>query len=279
MSKALWPAVSGAMARDHAVEVVANNLANMNTAGFKRDEVTFEEVLAKNQNPNQSLSFHPGPIKDKDLHPLEGRDQAFVKVGGVHTNFDQGGFKVTDNPFDLAFQGPGFLEVLTPSGAKFTRSGALKLTGDGKLTTSEGYPVLSARALPNPEDPASMTEDPAARILSVAGREGNFHVNDAGDVYMGEERVGKLSVVEFSNPKALRKSGSGIYENSDVKTNLQRTPANTSVRSGMIEASNVNPVSEISSLIKANRMFEMDLKAMKTVDGMMGKEVNELGKF
>jgi flagellar basal-body rod protein FlgF len=279
LSKALWPSVSGAIARDHAVEVTANNLANMNSTGFKRDQVSFKEVLAKNQNPNLQPSFHPGPTKDKDLYPIDGRDQAFVMIGGTHTDHTPGGFKVTDNPLDIAIEGPGLIEAATPTGVKFFRSGSLKIAADGTLTTSEGHPVLSARANPNVDSPEQMQDDPRSRMINLSNRDGSLHINSAGELYMGEDFIGKLSLVEFQNLDGLRKFGSAAYTNPDVAANPQIAPTNTQVRQGMIETSNVNPVQEISNLIRANRMFELDLKAMKTVDGMMAKEANEVGKF
>src|SRR4051812_8575288 len=107
MSKPLWPAVSGAMARDHQVEVIANNLANVNTDGFKRDDVSFKQYLAKDEKMDDvTMDIPRGPIKDKDIYPLDGHDQAFVIVDGTHTKFSQGAMKVTDNPLDVALNGP-----------------------------------------------------------------------------------------------------------------------------------------------------------------------------
>ena len=133
MSKPLWPAVSGAMARDAQIDVISNNLANVNTNGFKRDDVTFKEYLSKNENPNLEGEDIPrSPIRDKDLYPLDGRDQSFVVVNGTHTKFATGGFKVTDNPLDIALEGPGFFEISTPNGVRYTRAGSFKIAPDGK---------------------------------------------------------------------------------------------------------------------------------------------------
>ena len=273
MSKALWPAVSGAIARDHQVEVIANNLANVNTNGYKRDDVSFKEYMAKDEKMNDLVEDIPrSPIKDKDLYPMQGRDQAFVIVNGTQTKFSPGGQKITDNPLDLALDGPGFFEVSTPSGIRYTRAGSFKMSPDGKLVTTDGHPVLSAS---NANDGEA---DPVARYISLSGREGQVHINDHGEVYMNDEKVAQLSVVEFENTDPLRKVGSNYFENKSP----QRSPAtavNTSVRQGVIETSNVNPVTEISNLIRANRMFEQDLKAIKTVNEMMQKESNDIGKM
>lgn len=128
MSKALWPSVSGAVARGHHVEVIANNLSNVNTDGFKKDQVDFQEYLAQEENLDPAPKpVAPLPWRDRDLHPIDGRDQSFVVVNGTYTQHKQGGIKVTDNPLDLALNGKGFFEVHTPQGLRYTRAGSFKL--------------------------------------------------------------------------------------------------------------------------------------------------------
>jgi len=271
MSKPLWPAVSGAVARDMQVEVISNNLANVNTNGFKKDGVDFKEYLSKSEKMNDLGEDIPrSPIKDKDLYPLDGRDQSFVIVNGTHTSFKSGGMKVTDNPLDLALNGPGFLEVSTPAGIRYTKSGALKLSPDGRLVTSEGHPVLAS---------GDAAGDPAGRYIQLAGREGAIHINDRGEIYAGDTLVSPLSLVEFGDLKTIRKSGGLYFENKDPTRNPPQSAQATQVKQGMLETSNVNPVEEISNLIRANRMFEQDLKAMKTVNEMLQREVNDVGKL
>lgn len=279
MSKALWPAVSGAVARDHQVEVIANNLANVNTNGYKKDDVTFKEYLSKNEKLDDPGEDIPrSPIKDKDLYRLEGRDQSFVVVNGTHPVHKTGGLKVTDNPLDIALDGPGFFEISTPQGIRYTRAGSFKLSQEGRLVTSEGHPVLAAAAASGDEPVRAPASEAAGRYISVEGREGQVHINDRGEIYMGEDRLADLSIVEFNDMKALRKTGGLNFENKDPQ-NAPVSAQRTSAKQGMIETSNVNPVEEISNLIRANRMFEQDLKAMKTVDSMMQREVNDIGKF
>ena len=274
MSKALWPAVSGAIARDAQVEVIANNLANANTNGFKRDDVSFKEYLSKNENMDDlRMDIPRSPVKDKDLYHLEGRDQSFVIVNGTHTKFSQGAMKVTDNPLDLALNGPGFFEVATPAGVRYTRAGSFKISNEGRLVTSEGNPVLSAGGIGTDEG------DVAGRYINLAGREGTIHINDQGELYMNDEKVAQLSVVEFENTDPLRKTGSSNFENKDPKRAPASIASQTWVKQGMVETSNVNPVQEVSNLIRANRMFEQDLKAMKTVNEMMQREVNDISKI
>ncbi|MBU6152698.1 MAG: flagellar hook-basal body protein [Bdellovibrionales bacterium] len=271
MSKPLWPAVSGAVARDMQVEVISNNLANVNTIGFKKDAVDFKEYLSRNEKEGDLAADIPrSPIKDKDLYPLEGRDQSFVVVNGTHTSFKSGGMKVTDNPLDLALNGPGFFEVASPAGIRYTKSGAFKLSPDGRLVTSEGHPVLAK---------GDAGSDPASRFIQLGGREGGIHINEAGELYAGDTLVSPLSVVEFGDLKTVRKTGGLYFENKNPVGNPPQNGVATLVKQGMLETSNVNPVEEISNLIRANRMFEQDLKAMKTVNEMLQREVNDIGKL
>lgn len=277
MSKALWPAVSGAMARDHQVDVIANNLANVNTNGFKRDDVSFKEYMAADEKMMDIIEDIPrSPIKDKDLYPMNGRDQSFVVIDGTHTKFSPGALKVTDNPLDVALEGKGFLEVSTPQGVRYTRAGNLKIGPQGRLMTSEGFAVLAAGG-----DGAG-TQDPNAdvsgRYINLSGRDGMVQIGQGGEIFMNEEKVAQLSVVEFANINGLQKAGNALFEVRSEET-IPQAATETLVRQGVIETSNVNPVQEISNLIRANRMFEQNLKSIKTVSEMMSKEVNDIAKF
>ncbi len=277
MSKLLWPAMSGAMARSTEVEVISNTLANANTNGFKKDAVTFKEYLAADQAPKDQPDPMPHPIRDKDLYPLEGKDQSFVVVEGTHTLFKSGALKTTDNPMDVALDGPGFLEVATPQGSRYFKGGSLKLDSGGRLVTTEGYPVLSQKIGEGP-DPNALS-----RAISLSDRNGNLSITQSGEVFMGQEKVADLSVVDFKSPAFIKKIGGLYFENKDPVQNApltaQQSQVPTIVRQGVLETSNVNPVEEIANLIKANRMFEAEMKALKTANEMMAKEVNDLGRF
>ncbi len=241
-----------------------------------------------------------GPIKDKEFYPLDGRDQSFVVMDGTVTNFKQGNLRVTNSPLDVAMDGPGFIEVSTPNGVRYTRQGSLKLAMDGRLVTNEGFPVLSsqpgglaaqAAILAQQQQqqqnggalnraPASAQNNPAdaGRFINLRDRGGSLSITGAGEIYSGDQLVAKISVVEFQDANKLRKIGGSLYENGDA-ANYSANPPKTIVRQGVLETSNVNPIEEMTNLIKANRMFEADLKAMKTYGEMMGREANDIGKL
>ncbi|MGK5087212.1 flagellar hook-basal body complex protein, partial [Bdellovibrionota bacterium FG-2] len=140
MATGMWTAVSGAVAQQQNVDVVANNLANADTLGFKKDAPTFKEYLASVERNHDGGDVPRGMIKEKEFYLLDGKDQAMVINDGTYTNFKQGNLKVTQAPLDVALDGPGFLEVSTPAGIRYTRQGSLKMAMDGRLVTSEGYP-------------------------------------------------------------------------------------------------------------------------------------------
>ena len=298
LATGLWTSVAGASAQSQHVDSIANNLANADTLGFKKDAPTFKEYMASVEREHAVTDIPRGPIKDKDTHPIDGRDQAFVVVDGTYTNFRQGTLKVTKSPLDVALDGPGFLEVSTPNGIRYTRQGSLKMATDGRLVTSEGFPVLSAQAGglsaqvggPNaaaqPGQGGSATQGgvgagqtaDAARFINLLDAGGMISISEEGEVYGRDgSLVARLSVAEFADTRKLRKSGGTLFDNPDP-TN-RKPMEKTVVRQGVIETSNVNPVEEMTNLIKANRLFEQDLKAMKTYSDMIGREANDIGKL
>jgi len=279
----MWTSVSGAAAQAHAVETVANNLANVDTNGFKKDLPAFKEYLSSVEREHDRPSVHIGPVKDKDLNPLYDKDQSHVIVHGNYTSFKQGPMKITKAPLDVAIEGPGLIEVSTPQGAKYTRHGSFKVAVDGRLVTNEGYPVLLSRAGGLAGDtpaalPANGDPNMASRFINMQNR-GNISISEKGEIYSGTDLLGQISLVEFEDPKALKKTGLQYFTNTNPEKNPSKEAANSQLHQGMVEGSNVNPVEEMTNLIKANRLFEHDLKVMKTFGEMMGREANDIGKL
>ncbi|MEO5971327.1 MAG: flagellar hook-basal body protein [Bdellovibrionia bacterium] len=289
MGTGMWTAASGAAAQALNLDTIANNLANTDSPAFKKDVTTFKEYLTNVEREHQPGDIPRGPIKDKDLYPLDGKDQAFVVVDGTQTIHKQGPLRVTQRQLDVALEGPGFLEVSTPQGIRYSRQGSLKMAADGRLVNSEGYPVLGT--VPDPQSggavgisAAQIPGGPGGTMSNVAGRYVNLRdrgsyltISDQGEIFDRDELVAKLSVVEFKNLNKLKKSGAQLFENKDPANPIK--PAKTMVRQGVLEGSNVNPIEEMTNLINANRLFEQDLKSLKTYGELMGKEANEVGKL
>lgn len=291
MASGMWTAVSGAKARAEIVDTVANNLANVDTVGFKKDQQIFKEYVSTAERDHERAAGKLGRITDQDLHPVNDKDQSHVIVHGTYTSFQQGPLKVTKGPLDVAIQGSGLIEVSTPQGVRFTRNGAFKMGQDGRLVTSEGYPVLAeaprdtATTTPN-RAPAAAGAQPTAEDAAgaIAGRfinlrdRGPISVTEQGEVYADGNLVAKLSVVEFENPNLIRKQGGQLFANIDPSKNPEKNAENTTIHQGMLEGSNVNPIQEMSELIRAHRLFEQDLKNLKTYGELLGKEANDIGR-
>jgi len=256
--------------------VVANNLANADTDGFQKDAATFRTYLKTAQKEDTSLAVPTGPIKEQDLHPIAGTDAVPVLVSGTHTLFKQGPMKVTKNPLDVAIEGKGFFEVATPQGIKFTRLGSFTVGPTGRLETKEGHPVLARSPGASRADSMEAT---SSRWIDLNDRNA-LSIDEKGVITSDGKDVASLSVVEFLQPRFLAKVGGGLYRDTNpALSGLKSEDVGTKLHQGMLEASNVNPVEEMSKLIQAHRMYEQDIRALKTHSDIMQREVNDLGKL
>ncbi len=274
----LWVPLSGAIAQQKNVETIANNVANANTPGFKKDQVVFKEYLAALERPNQDVDLPKKEWKPEDFYRSYNAEDSFVKVDGSYTLHEQGQLSPTGNSFDNALNGPGFFEVLTPNGIRYSRKGSFSISNDGKLVTDQGYHVLSKDAPPIAGTDGVMTlaTTPESRVINVGNSK--FSISLEGEVFSGDNKVANLALTEFNDIHALKKEGNSLFINQD-QTNVKIGDLKTSVHQGFIEQSNVNAVAEMSNLINANRNFETIQRAIKTYDNISSKAVNEISKF
>ena len=276
----IWVSLSGQVAQQQKVETIANNVANANTVGFKKDQLVFKEHLTALTKGVEDIDIPRKEFSPADFYHSQGAENAMVAVDGSYTIFEQGQLTPTHNPLDVALQGEGFLEVLTPTGVRFTRKGNMSLSKDGELVTDQGFKVLGAltaseETLRNPASVGSIPT-PEQRILKVPTNT-KLTISLEGDVLTKDGVVGKLSVVEFKDKHALRKEGNSLFITPD-ETNINRD-TKTTVNQGFLEGSNVNAIEEMSELIKAHRHFESIQKAINAYDSISGKAANEIGKF
>ncbi len=276
--KNLWVPLSGAISQQRNVETIANNVANANTPGFKKDQLVFKEHLTVLDKGYGDIDMPHKEWKPKDFYRSYGAEHAHVKVDGSYTNFQQGQLTPTGNLLDVGLQGPGFIEVLTPNGVRFTRRGILTLNPEGLLVTDQGNPVLKSLNLPKKEEGVEQPPlpQPQERLIKISG--GRVSINLQGEIFTDNNPVGKLSVVEFNDSHALRKEGNSLYVNKNLE-NIKSTITKTSIHQGFVEQSNVNAVQEMSDLIKANRQFESIQKVIKAYDNIAGKSVNDISRF
>ncbi len=274
----LWVPLSGAIAQQRQVETIANNVANANTPGFKKEQVVFKEYLAALEKPDAQIDLPQKEWKPEDFYRSYNSEDAFVKVDGTYTLHEQGQLAPTGNAFDNALNGPGFYEVLTPNGVRYTRKGNFTINNEGKLVTDQGFYLLSKSSPPTAGADGKIegTIPPESRKINVGLNK--FTISLDGEVYSGQNKVADLSLAEFNDVHALKKEGSSLFINPDQK-NIKGGEIKTSVHQGFVEQSNVNAVSEMSSLINANRNFESIQRVIKTYDTMSGKAVNEISKF
>lgn len=279
--KNIWVPLSGQVAQQRKVETIANNVANANTVGFKKDQLVFKEHLTALTQGVEDIDIPRKEFSPADFYHTQGVENAMVAVDGSFTIFEQGQLTPTSNPLDVGLQGDGFLEVLTPTGVRFTRKGNLSLSREGELVTDQGFKVLSSLNVSNEalREPAAVDSfpKPEDRILRVP-TSAKLTINQDGEVLTRDGVVAKLSVVEFQDKHALRKEGNSLYITPD-ETNILRTNIKTTVNQGFLEGSNVNAIEEMSELIKAHRHFESIQKAINTYDSISGKAANDIGKF
>lgn len=279
--KNIWVPLSGQVAQQQKVETIANNVANANTVGFKKDQLVFKEHLTALTKGVDDIDIPRKEFSPADFYHTQGAENAMVAVDGSFTIFEQGQLTPTHNLLDVGLQGDGFIEVLTPGGVRFTRKGNLSLNKDGELVTDQGHRVLSAlNASPEAlREPASIGSfpSPEERVLRVPTN-AKLTISLEGDILTKDGTVGKLSVVEFKDKHALRKEGSSLFITPD-ETNIVRTNTKTTVNQGFLEGSNVNAIEEMSELIKAHRHFESIQKAINAYDQISGKAANDIGKF
>jgi flagellar basal-body rod protein FlgG len=241
------------------VEVIANNLANMSTVGFKKSSGEFQDLFYQTFKA-------PGSVTESGTLPVGIQIGSGVRPVAVHRRFGQGELQQTDNPLDLAIQGEGFFQVTMPDGETgYTRAGSIKTDADGRLVNPDGYPLL-----PNITIPAN-TES----VTISSG--GEISVVQSGSAT--PTQVGVLELARFTNPAGLSSQGQNLFElteaSGDAVTGAPGQDGMGTILQGAIESSNVNIAEEMVNMIIAQRAYEINSKAIQTTDEMLGM-VNNL---
>ena len=254
MTQALWIAKTGLDAQQTRMAVVSNNLANVNTTGFKQDRAVFEDLLY--QNVRQS----GGQSSQDTMLPSGLNLGTGVRVVATEKLFTQGSMLQTGNALDVAIKGRGFFQILKPDGdLAYTRDGTFQSNDQGELVTSSGYIVQPGITIPD-----------GAQSISI-GVDGTVSVRLAGSA--APTQVGTLETVDFINPVGLQPIGENLFiETAASGTAQPGTPGLNGLGSlvqGSLESSNVNVVSELVNMIETQRAYEMNSKAISTNDQMM----------
>lgn len=241
MLKGIAAAASGMLPQMKRQEVIANNLANVATAGFKRDRLFIEQLDAAQR-----------------AAAPKGEAWQLGNSVGVVIDFKQGSLDGTGNPLDVALSGDGFLVLQTPQGERYTRNGHLAVDSNGLLTGPDGQPVMGQ----------------GGEINLPAGSVG---IGSDGTISVDGRRVDKLRIARFADPRVLVRAASSTFE-IGIPTAVPEPDDTTVVHQGFLERSNVNSIEEMVNMITTYRFYEADEKAVRAQDELQGRVVNELGR-
>ncbi len=252
--RSLSIAATGMLAQQTNVDVISNNIANMSTTAFKRQRAEFQDLLYQQVSRAGAASGSDSKL------PTGIQIGAGVKTGGVYRIAEQGALAQTDNPYDMAIQGRGFFQITLPSGETgYTRDGSFQLSDQGELVTADGYPVQPGITVPQ------------GAVAVTVSKTGEVQVTIAGTP--APQTIGQLQLATFVNEAGLQALGGNNFL--ETAASGQATiaspgqPGFGTLTQGFVEQSNVNPVSEITALITAQRAYEMNSRVVKTADEML----------
>jgi len=254
MIRALWTAGTGMNVQQVNLDVIANNIANINTNGFKRSRADFQDLMY------QTLRLQGTTTGSGTQVPTGIQIGLGAMLSAVQKIFQQGDYQSTDNELDVAIQGNGFFQITLPSGDKaYTRSGAMKTDSGGKVVTSDGYLMEPNITIPQKTTSISIESDGTVSVL-IQGQ-------------TSSQQVGKIELATFANPTGLRSIGKNLF----VETDASGTPTTGNpgenglgtLQQGYLEMSNVNIMQEMVNLIIGQRAYEVNSKAVQAADEML----------
>lgn len=254
MNQPLWVAKTGLDALQFSMNAITNNLANVNTVGYKHSRAVFESLMY------QTIK-QPGSQSSEDSNMPSGLAQGTgVKTVATQKDFSQGNVIQTNNPLDTMIEGRGFFQVLMPDGnTAYTRDGEFQINAEGQMVTANGYQLASAVTVPS-----------GASNISI-GSDGVVSASIPGEVTPSQ--IGNIEIVDFINPAGLQAIGGNLYLETAASGSAQSGTAGTnglgSIRQGSLESSNVNVVQELVDLIETQRAYEMNSKSISAIDNMM----------
>lgn len=255
MLRSLWSAATGMVAQQMNVDVISNNLANVNTNGYKKSRIEFQDLIYQNMRV-AGTSTAQGVESPVGMQVGMG-----VKTGAIHGIFTQGNFQATSNPLDLIVEGEGFFRVSLLDGREgYTRDGSFTLNSEGAITTSSGHYVEPRIFIP--VDATSVT----------VGLDGTVSVQIAGQNY--PEELGQIEIAKFINPSGLTRMGRNLYSataaSGEAYVGVPGQEGLGTIGQGFLETSNVQAVEEMVNMIAAQRAYEMNSKSIQSSDDMLG---------
>lgn len=261
MMRSLWTAASGMTGEQFHIDTIANNLANINTTGFKRTRAEFEDLLYQTQR------LAGTPATEVTQYPTGIQTGLGVKVSGTQKFYTQGSLQQTGNVLDVAIEDEGFFAVRMPDGSTaYTRDGTFKIDSNRQIVTSQGFRLLPEIILPDNFDITSLTITPAGEVtVKVAGED------DA-------RTIGGITTHRFINPAGLTNIGENLVKVSPASgPAVEGTPSGRgfgALRQSFLEMSNVSAITEMVDMIVAQRAYEFNSRAIQTSDNMLGSAVS-----
>ncbi len=243
MLKSLFVNKAGMLEQQRRLDIAANNLANLNTIGYKKDTVFFHKLA-------EAIAESSAESGNSDQNRTPGASQVFFSMGALQH---------TDNPLDVAISGDGFFVVQGEEGNYYTRNGNFQLDGEGKIVTPDGFTV--------------MTDGGA---LQVSG--GKIRINEQGEITVNNQTVGRLRIVKFDNPHQLERVGNAYFKGDNAGEQELPTEA-INLRPGFLELSNVEPIMEMVRMIEINREYELGQKTIHAQDQTLEKLINQAGRL
>ena len=253
--RALSIAATGMLAQQTNVEVIANNLANMNTTAFKQQRAEFQDLLYQNVEQVGAQTSDSGTLLPSGIQLGAG-----VRTASVARIMSQGDLSTTSNPYDLAIQGSGYFHITLPDGTDaYTRAGNFALSPEGQLVTDKGYTVAPGIAVPS------------NALTVTVNAQGQMQATVPGQT--APQTLGQIELVRFPNEGGLAAQGDNLFTETKSSGSPQAgVPGSAgygTIQQGFLETANVNPVEEITALITAQRAYEMNSKVVTAADDMM----------
>lgn len=261
MMRSLWTSAAGMIGQQFHIDTISNNLANINTTGFKKTRAEFEDLLY------QTERLAGTPSSEVTQYPIGIQTGLGVKISGTQKFYTQGSLQQTGNVLDVAIEEEGFFQIQMPDGSTaYTRDGSFKIDSNKQLVTSQGYHLMPRIVLPDNFDIKSLTITPNGEVTVKIGGQNDPTI------------IGNMTTHRFINPAGLTNIGENLVKESPASgAAVEGTPGTEgfgALRQSFLEMSNVSAITEMVDMIVAQRAYEFNSRAIQTSDNMLGSAVS-----
>jgi flagellar basal-body rod protein FlgF len=262
MQEGIYIAASASIKQSKKMEVIAQNLANVNSTGYKGDRLAFKELMTPFPTDKGSESTKNELLQ----HDKSNSNVSYVAVTEQYTDHETGKFEQTNAELDMALDGSGYFSLSTKDGIRYTRNGNFRLDTENQIVNQKGQPVLNEQGEP----------------IVISGEGTEISIDGYGNIFVGSgersENIGKIKFIDFENKQTLEKLGDGLFYQSDTEAD-EKPVNNTKLRQGFLEGSNVTATDEMTNMISTLRLFETYQKIIQSIDNMNDQSVNSIGRI